>query len=1530
MYDESHKYWSMNSVICLKRRGIKGKLLDNWKSKLLPCSGYSIPCTERLTPHAVKQWFLSDAILLKILKIDNFHSWFLHSWFQASFVDDKTPNIHERNTENSRLSVKINSIHKNKLYNYSFVFEEEEYKACDGLQKTGASNCTYNSADTCSSICNISTESLNADDTQVLTDSTSDYEHGGWELYNSPCRNFTSVTTFESYSHHVCEETYHPFTEPTLSVFVHGHTPCTFKENYVITTECQTPTPEKYQFKKNAFVYAFPTIDRGGNNNGSSNESDDDSSEGDDRGDADTTLLSHVNTSLQHTLPTHKQPPAAHSGFSSVPPTFNSHRSDRLREVKVPPPQQHVAITPNLSTKSPGAGIYATTTTDLNLTDGYNERGPILLDIPNGRNELVMDAHSTQEVPKLYPIVGLRKEMPGIALPPPIPLYLPIIGGNKKTRNVTIQCQGVQQSERLQQGAVPETVPIDRPQTSVNHFTMPQQQFADHHNNYKTALGHAIYGSDLQGQGRACGNIGNIHMSLKEPVKAVHHYIETLRLSTDRSTKVTGYHNRGYARYDVAKFRREGKKPKELVPATTSDSVYKIFSIKLTDEVINTHPVQESQLDKDRSAKSVSEHEEYGMPNATKIKQCFIFNIDILVPISQPVTVSGRTFDYMTSEEINKLMEVLSFYETTIADLLEAIEAREQSVRIIKDFHEALSISLSLFGSNSRSFYKTLFELGKVYHPLSEFGVMDVISAEQASGYDKQARTRALRKLVLQKKKAYYKDCWKFFGDRFRIKIIPSVLSFTVMSKTSDPIVELPEEKSDFLIVSDSTIPAFVHDTVQWNLGRLPFAEKEALNVASILGTTPVLREQAIKQSVLYQLRSAKITHLATHGSASTEFLGFTSTPKSGVAETEHILIFPHEIETPNISPALVVLSSYDSRRGQVKAVGVIGMARAFLSAGVHSMLVSLWRVSVESANVFMQYLYQFLYNGILSFQAQKRSMQHLRCFRKYSHFKYMFHEKCTKVDSIHQWFDNKIENARVSQEFGEQAKCKKFVEDSYRGLKPPKNASTSSSSVQENHNILVQNDEITENSVEGAAYVTNASTDNISTLATENIETAEPVQESTCVGDVQSISLPEKIERDFLSYFKARYSNEYTLVEIKKEVLQLNRVLVFVSCDRVWVLVPNEGKVKIMNVVLQEVEIEKAISHLHQTLSSCETLDKMLVKPLIECMGENVKVSFIPDNKTYFIPFDFIMNKDKLEPFGVKYSINTPLSFRTIREMNLTSDPVVELPGVKPDFLIVGNPTIPQFMHKSYSLSFVELPFAEKEAKDVASIIGGEPLLRDKATKQEFLYRLKSAKIVHVAAHGSAEFLPFAPSHPPTSGVAKAEDILLFPHEIEALSISPALVVLSSCYSGLGPVEAERVIGWARAFISAGAHSVVVCLRRVYDKCAHKIMQYFYRSLVNGLPSSDALQKAMVYMRHYHEYDQWSGFCIFGRDIMIHKSSHRLLGRTSLSRRQSVIAMRDNLFSCKGSSFSKTQVCFFLFVCSVAVVNNLLENRSL
>ena len=549
---------------------------------------------------------------------------------------------------------------------------------------------------------------------------------------------------------------------------------------------------------------------------------------------------------------------------------------------------------------------------------------------------------------------------------------------------------------------------------------------------FEIALGHAIYGNDLHGQARACGNIGNIYMLLKEPVKAIHYYTETLQLSTDKSIRVTGYHNRGCARLNVAESIIQGKKPEELVPSTTPDSEYGRLTIKLTHNIISSNCVQETKPNKELSEQSISEQKKFSTFSETF-----------------PIMVSGKSYDGLVTEEIIRLIEALPFLETAKSDLLEAIESHEQTIQNVKGSHEALSLSLSLFDSNSRSFYKmqeTLVELGKLHLRLSQLGVIHMDKATEAQEfkaalvYGEQARARTLGELVLQKKRFIYSDLfsvhtplelqdiykavasekvpiiflsycvtklliwilvqakdeivmkcqsielkeedlenssfelyirynllqylskdeiyifkqgtyeqespftvlhdlvavkiieglrsvglsevtelivipdsvtqllpffplmnkhnWQFFGDRYRIRIVPSFLSLLVMSMSNNPVINIPGDKNDFLIVGNPTIPPFMHDSIQWNLGRLPYAEREAVSVASILGTIPVLREQATKHSVLYRLRSAKVIHLATHGSASAGFLAFTSSfpvSKTGLAEPEHILLFPKE-----------------------------------------------------------------------------------------------------------------------------------------------------------------------------------------------------------------------------------------------------------------------------------------------------------------------------------------------------------------------------------------------------------------------------------------------------------------------------------------------------------------------------------------------------------------------------------------------------------------------------------------------------------
>ena len=230
----------------------------------------------------------------------------------------------------------------------------------------------------------------------------------------------------------------------------------------------------------------------------------------------------------------------------------------------------------------------------------------------------------------------------------------------------------------------------------------------------------------------------------------------------------------------------------------------------------------------------------------------------------------------------------------------------------------------------------------------------------------------------------------QFLGDRLRVRYMPSLLTMGIMTKMPKVIVDVSEESQKFCIVGNPTIPMFQYQGETWRLGKLPFATKEAEWVAHILKTTPTLHEQATKMIILSMINSAKIVHLATHGSATAGFLAFAGLGSSRTREVTNektVLLYPEEVEKLHISPALVVLSSCDSGRGTVKADGIQGMARAFILAGAQSVLTTLWRIHDESASTFMKFFYQYLMDGFRSSVALHKASLSLRCFAKYSHY---------------------------------------------------------------------------------------------------------------------------------------------------------------------------------------------------------------------------------------------------------------------------------------------------------------------------------------------------------------------------------------------------------------------------------------------------------------------------------------------------------------------------------------------------------------
>ena len=108
---------------------------------------------------------------------------------------------------------------------------------------------------------------------------------------------------------------------------------------------------------------------------------------------------------------------------------------------------------------------------------------------------------------------------------------------------------------------------------------------------------------------------------------------------------------------------------------------------------------------------------------------------------------------------------------------------------------------------------------------------------------------------------------------------------------------------------------------------------------------------------------------------------------------------------------------------------------------------------------------------------------------------------------------------------------------------------------------------------------------------------------------------------------------------------------------------------------------------------------------------------------------------------------------------------------------------------------------------------------------------------------------------------------------QVASLDLSSPLVVLSACETGIGDViPGEGVMSLSRAFLQAGASSVVQTLWKVDAQSTDQIISYFYEYLLQGQRKSEALWNAKQKFlktcpdRMKDPY-YWAGIVIIGND---------------------------------------------------------------
>ena len=164
---------------------------------------------------------------------------------------------------------------------------------------------------------------------------------------------------------------------------------------------------------------------------------------------------------------------------------------------------------------------------------------------------------------------------------------------------------------------------------------------------------------------------------------------------------------------------------------------------------------------------------------------------------------------------------------------------------------------------------------------------------------------------------------------------------------------------------------------------------------------------------------------------------------------------------------------------------------------------------------------------------------------------------------------------------------------------------------------------------------------------------------------------------------------------------------------------------------------------------------------------------------------------------------------------------------------LLVGNPCL-----KELKKPLEDLPFSQEGVEMMALILNTIPLIGTQVTKAGVMKRMSSVGLIHIAAHGNELTGEIALSLNLGWGSKfhQEEDFILKVSDVQATNLRTSLLVLSCCQSGRGRIlQGEVVVGIARAFLAAGARSVLVALWAIDDEATMVFMRSFYSHMKDG-----------------------------------------------------------------------------------------------
>lgn len=314
------------------------------------------------------------------------------------------------------------------------------------------------------------------------------------------------------------------------------------------------------------------------------------------------------------------------------------------------------------------------------------------------------------------------------------------------------------------------------------------------------------------------------------------------------------------------------------------------------------------------------------------------------------------------------------------------------------------------------------------------------------------------------------------------------------------------------------------------------------------------------------------------------------------------------------------------------------------------------------------------------------------------------------------------------------------------------------------------------------------------------------------------------------------------------------------------------------------------------------QELHALVFEPLRPLLGGTRRLFLSTDGQLSLVPFAALHDGEQflIDSFEVTY-LTSGRELLPRPWVTATAESVIVL--ADPDFTFFTPHA------EMAEQPWVPLPGTRQEAEAIQRLLPQAQLFLGAEATKERLLSLSTPGVLHLATHGF--FLNEAPGPEGSRAlgsfgvlgqkprVPAPPDPLLCSGLVLAGACAPApgvpggpapspgsaqvtalelaglnlwgtqLVVLSACDTGRGEVKlGQGVYGLRRAFVTAGAETVVTSLWKVNDEKTCALMETYYRHLREGQGRGRALHEAMRQVRQRQPHPHyWAPFIMVGRD---------------------------------------------------------------